>query len=86
MIERDEGSALSVRGEIAFVIDPPAYDVLPPSDDSVDAAIDALLDAGASVSAAAKALALQGAGERRHLYARITERKRAREGEGSAPN
>ena len=75
-----------VRGEIAFVIDPPAYDAPPPSDDSVDAAIDALLDAGASVSAAAKALALQGAGERRHLYARITERKRAREGEGSAPN
>ena len=75
-----------VRGEIAFVLEPPDREAIAPSDDAIDTAIDALLDAGESVSAAAKSLAASGAGERRHLYARITERKRAREGEGGAPS
>ena len=75
-----------VRGEIAFVIEPLAYEAVAPSEDTIDAAIDALLEGGASVSAAAKALVAQGAGERQHLYARITERKRVREGEGGEPN
>ena len=68
-----------VRGEIAFVIvgsgTPPAAPL--PDSTAIERAIDDVLAAGASTSAAAKALAERGFGERRHLYARITERRRA---------
>lgn len=69
-----------VRGEIALVIAPSAYRVpaSPAPAGDLDAEIDALLDRGESVSAVAKALAERGFGERRHVYARATVRKRAR--------
>lgn len=67
-----------VRGEIAFAIAP--YDMPapqhPPFD--LDAEIDALLERGASVAAIARDLVRRGAGERRDLYARASERKSAR--------
>jgi 16S rRNA (cytidine1402-2'-O)-methyltransferase len=67
-----------VRGEIAFVIEgneePPGGD---PEKIDLERAIDASLAAGQSVSAIAKQLAERGAGERRHLYAMVSERKRA---------
>ena len=67
-----------VRGEIAFVIAGAETTVAAPPDASaVDDEIDALLAAGHATSAIAKVLAQRGLGERRHLYARITERRRA---------
>lgn len=67
-----------VRGEIAFVLEPPAAAApAAPAGAHVDAAIDELLATGISTSAAAKALAERGLGERRHLYARVAERRRA---------
>jgi 16S rRNA (cytidine1402-2'-O)-methyltransferase len=70
-----------VRGEIAFVIEPGAGAAeslhSPAEATDVDAAIDALVAAGVSTSAAAKTLAERGLGERRHLYARVSERRRA---------
>jgi 16S rRNA (cytidine1402-2'-O)-methyltransferase len=80
------GAALEepVRGEIAFVIEgaprQPAETMLSGAD--IERAIDALLASGTSVSAIAKQLADGGAGERRHLYALASARKRdlAREG------
>jgi 16S rRNA (cytidine1402-2'-O)-methyltransferase len=68
-----------VRGEIAFVVEgaPPdaagAQTAAPDYD--VDAAIDALLAEGLTTSAIAKRLAEAGHGERRHLYARVGERR-----------
>ncbi len=73
-----------VRGEIALVIAPSA--AAPPRAPSpalLDEEIDALLHDGRSVSAVAKALAERGMGERRHIYARATERKRLQR-DGSA--
>jgi 16S rRNA (cytidine1402-2'-O)-methyltransferase len=74
------GAALAdpIRGEIAFVLEggTPAPPALPTNVD-IDAAIDALAGDGASTSAIAKALAERGMGERRHLYARVSERRRA---------
>ena len=75
-----------VRGEIALVVMPSQSAQpreAPPAED-VDAQIDALLDERHSVSAIAKALSERGCGERRHLYARASERKRLRR-ETSAP-
>lgn len=70
------------RGEIAFVIEGSEQ----PTDDTVaidlEVAIDASLAAGESVSAIAKRLAERGAGERRHLYALISARKRASGSDG----
>jgi 16S rRNA (cytidine1402-2'-O)-methyltransferase len=68
-----------VRGEIAFVVeggaaDPAFADAAPPEHD-VDAAIDALLAEGLTTSAIAKRLAEAGHGERRHLYARVGNRR-----------
>ena len=67
-----------VRGEIAFVVEGGAV----PSDPGVpapaadlDAAIDALLGDGLTTSAIAKRLVEAGHGERRHLYARVSERR-----------
>jgi 16S rRNA (cytidine1402-2'-O)-methyltransferase len=68
-----------VRGEIAFVIDAGerVIDAVPATNVDIDAAIDVLLSGGHSTSAIAKTLAEQGLGERRHLYARVTDRRRA---------
>lgn len=68
-----------VRGEIAFVIEAAAEKpiVAIPQAGDVDRAIDALLATGLSTSAVAKQLADEGLGERRHLYSRVTERRRA---------
>lgn len=75
-----------VRGEIALVVQPSAAPAPPPpSALELDERIDDLLQAGHSVSAVAKALAEQGLGERRHIYARATGRKRMRRDESPAP-
>jgi 16S rRNA (cytidine1402-2'-O)-methyltransferase len=68
-----------VRGEIAFVVEGAAEATSPePSSAAeIDAAIDGLIAAGLTTSAIAKQLAEAGQGERRHLYARVTERKNA---------
>lgn len=70
-----------VRGEIALVIAPsrPAQTAAEPETAAgLDAEIDAMLEQGHAVSAVAKSLAERGLGERRHIYARATLRKRAR--------
>jgi 16S rRNA (cytidine1402-2'-O)-methyltransferase len=67
-----------VRGEIAFVLEGgERAPVAPPTNVDLDAAIDALLADGGTTSAIAKSLAERGLGERRHLYARVSERRRA---------
>lgn len=69
-----------VRGEIVFVVEG-GEPQQPESEESnsanVDAAIDALLAEGLTTSAIAKRLADEGHGERRHLYARVGERRHA---------
>lgn len=73
-----------VRGEIALVVEPSApAQAQPPGEMQLDEEIDALLHAGQSVSAVAKALSERGLGERRHIYARTADRKRMRR-DGSA--
>jgi 16S rRNA (cytidine1402-2'-O)-methyltransferase len=67
-----------VRGEFVLVIEGKMPVVAAASQDDIDNAIDVLLETGASVSAIAKALVERGYGERRHLYARVTDRKRER--------
>jgi len=67
-----------VRGEIAFVLagdSAPAPPVATNVD--IDAAIDALLAGGEATAAIAKSLAERGLGERRALYTRVSERRRA---------
>lgn len=67
-----------VRGEIVFVIEGSERVADPaPSQIELERAIDAFLSEGESVSAIAKRLADRGAGERRHLYAIVSARKRA---------
>jgi 16S rRNA (cytidine1402-2'-O)-methyltransferase len=70
-----------VRGEIAFVVEgapaEPGAETAAASEHDVDAAIDALLAEGLTTSAIAKRLAEAGHGERRHLYARVGERRSA---------
>lgn len=67
-----------VRGEIVFVLDAGRPQTsTPPNLADVDAAISALLADGLSTSAIAKELAERGLGERRHLYARVSDRRRA---------
>ncbi len=72
-----------VRGEIALVVEgaPPEAPAATAPDD-LDAAIDALLGDGLTTSAIAKRLAEAGHGERRHLYARVGERRTGRAGPG----
>ncbi len=70
-----------VRGEIAFCIEGRGNARTPAGEGAdatagVDERVDGLLRAGQTVSAVAKALAAEGAGERRHLYALASERKR----------
>ena len=70
-----------VRGEIALVVEggPDEANGAPAatSADELDAAIDTLTAAGLTTSAIAKRLADAGHGERRHLYARASERRRS---------
>jgi 16S rRNA (cytidine1402-2'-O)-methyltransferase len=72
-----------VRGEIAFAIEGAAAlaDAAPPAADDIDAAIDALLERGATLSAIGRELAGRGLGERRALYARASARKSRGRGE-----
>jgi 16S rRNA (cytidine1402-2'-O)-methyltransferase len=67
-----------VRGEIAFVLDGDAAPAEPLPVDAVELErrIDAMLSEHLPVSAIAKTLAEEGLGERRHLYAQVTLRKR----------
>lgn len=75
-----------VRGEIALVLEPSAAPApQAPSGAELDEEIDALLREGKSVSAVAKALSERGLGERRHIYARATGRKRLRRESSPAP-
>jgi 16S rRNA (cytidine1402-2'-O)-methyltransferase len=67
-----------VRGEIAFAIAPYAPAAIVPVALDLDAEIDLLLERGASVAEIARDLVRRGAGERRDLYARASERKSAR--------
>ncbi|HLI96379.1 MAG TPA: 16S rRNA (cytidine(1402)-2'-O)-methyltransferase, partial [Candidatus Baltobacteraceae bacterium] len=68
-----------VRGEIALVVQPSAAAAASSSSPAqLDEEIDTLLKRGLSVSAVAKALSERGLGERRHIYARTTDRKRVR--------
>ena len=78
--------AQPVRGEIAVVVQPSqAPAPQPPGETQLDEEIDALLQDGKSVSAVAKALSERGLGERRHIYARASGRKRLRRDESPAP-
>jgi 16S rRNA (cytidine1402-2'-O)-methyltransferase len=63
-----------VRGEIAFVIAPYAAPQAPRVPD-LDAAIDELFASGASVAEVARRLAHAGAGNRRDLYTRASQRR-----------
>ncbi|MBC5815028.1 MAG: 16S rRNA (cytidine(1402)-2'-O)-methyltransferase [Candidatus Eremiobacteraeota bacterium] len=65
-----------VRGELVLVIEGRALEPPAASENDIDDAIDALLQTDASTSAIAKTLVERGYGERRHLYARVTDRKR----------
>ncbi len=78
----DVAAALAdpVRGEIVFVVDAAAVEprsAAAPNAADVDATIAALIAQGMTTSAIAKTLAERGLGERRHLYARVGERRRA---------
>jgi 16S rRNA (cytidine1402-2'-O)-methyltransferase len=66
-----------LRGEIAFAIGPcaPEGSPRPAETNAANDAIDALLAGGRRVGDVAKALAAQGLGERRALYARAAARK-----------
>jgi 16S rRNA (cytidine1402-2'-O)-methyltransferase len=64
-----------VRGELVLVLAPLESRAAPKSASSLDAAIDDLLEQGASVAAAAKTLVQRGFGERGALYARVSERR-----------
>ncbi len=68
-----------VRGEIMFVIEAQTAPSPRISRGEVDARIDELLSARHPVASIAKELAEKGLGERRTLYALITQRKRARQ-------
>jgi 16S rRNA (cytidine1402-2'-O)-methyltransferase len=69
-----------IRGEFVFVVEAAREAATDPAEidaDELDAAIDRLTGEGLSASAIAKKLADAGCGERRHLYARVAERRRA---------
>lgn len=73
-----------VRGEIAFVLEAaeaPA-EAAPVDPAHLEERVGALLEQGLTVSAIAKALAEEGFGERRHLYAHVTQRKRVQRESG----
>jgi 16S rRNA (cytidine1402-2'-O)-methyltransferase len=66
-----------VRGEIAFVVEglekPAGFEPVAPAE--LEATIDGLIAEGLTTSAIAKRLAEAGHGERRHLYARVSDRR-----------
>jgi 16S rRNA (cytidine1402-2'-O)-methyltransferase len=65
-----------MRGEVVLVVDAPAAAAAaPPDDATLDARIDELLATGASTAAIAKQLAAAGDGDRRALYAKVTQRR-----------
>ncbi|MEO6913808.1 MAG: 16S rRNA (cytidine(1402)-2'-O)-methyltransferase [Candidatus Baltobacteraceae bacterium] len=67
-----------VRGEIGFAVAAQLAQPEAPSEDELQSAIDELLDRDESVAAIAKLLTERGYGERRQLYADVTERKALR--------
>ena len=70
-----------VRGEISFVVEGGAAEEVPAGPggaEDLDATIDALVAEGLTTSAIAKRLADAGHGARRHLYARVGERRTGR--------
>jgi len=67
-----------VRGELVLVIEGRPLERPVATENEINSAIDALLQTGASTSSIAKSLVERGYGERRHLYARVTDRKRDR--------
>jgi 16S rRNA (cytidine1402-2'-O)-methyltransferase len=69
------GLAEPVRGEIAFVVAPYAMAETARAPADVDAAIDELFATGASVAEVARRLAHAGAGSRRELYTRASQRR-----------
>jgi len=69
-----------VRGEITLVLGPRAASKSRRSSEDVETAIDAALDAGLSVAAAAKMLARERDEHRTELYALVAARKSARSG------
>jgi 16S rRNA (cytidine1402-2'-O)-methyltransferase len=64
-----------VRGEIAFAVAPYSQSAQPQLPPDLDAAIDELLAGGASVAEVARRLAHAGAGNRRDLYTRASQRR-----------
>lgn len=66
-----------VLGEIALVVMPGHAPAESQAGTDIETEIDDLLAAGLSVSAVAKMLSERGLGERRHLYAQVSGRKRA---------
>ncbi len=73
--------AVPVRGELVLAIAPRVLlrdDAPPPSDDTLDAAIDAELASGSAVAAAAKRIARRFSAERSEIYRRIVARKAMR--------
>lgn len=73
-----EGLTMPVRGEIAFAVAPYASPAPVQAPVDLDAEIDTLLESGTSVAEIARTLARRGAGDRRDLYARASERKAGR--------
>jgi len=69
-----------VRGEITLVLGPRDAGAARRNGGDLGAAIEAALDAGLSVAAAAKMLARERDENRSELYARVVERKRDRSG------
>ena len=69
-----------VRGEITLVLGPRDARSSQTAGGDLETAIDAALDAGLSVAAAAKMLARERDENRTELYARVAERKRERSG------
>ncbi len=67
--------AQPVRGEIAFAIAPYASAQAEQAPRDLDAEIDELLASGASVADVARRLAHDGAGNRRELYTRASQRR-----------
>jgi 16S rRNA (cytidine1402-2'-O)-methyltransferase len=65
------------RGEVAFVVEGQAEAeiVRPLAAEELEGTIDGLIAEGLTTSAIAKRLAAAGHGERRHLYARVTDRR-----------
>lgn len=73
------GLALPVRGEIVLVLAPYERDEPVSTEEQLEAAIDAALATGSPPAAIAKALAGESNHTRQELYARVIERKLARE-------